>query len=99
MVTVTLTTVPDYKRNGVIDLFAALNPSPGEVLHATRKTHTGKDILSFFKWIDAHFPRELDVHVVLDNLSAHKSKPVRDWLALPTQSRWHLHFTPHHHRG
>jgi transposase len=84
----------DYKRNGVIDLFAALNIGTGEVLHTTRKTHTGKDILAFFKWIDAHVPRHLDVHVVLDNLSAHKSKPVRDWLALPNQSRWHLHFTP-----
>ena len=84
----------DYKRNGVIDLFAALNIGTGEILHTTRKTHTGKDILAFFKWIDAHVPRELAVHVILDNLSAHKSEPVRDWLALPAQARWHLHFTP-----
>ena len=84
----------DYKRNGVIDLFAALNVGTGEVLHTTRKTHAGKDILTFFKWIDAHVPRDLDVHVVLDNLSAHKSEPVRTWLALPAQARWHLHFTP-----
>lgn len=84
----------DYKRNGVIDLFAALNIGTGEVLHTTRKTHAGKDILAFFKWINAHVPQDLDVHVVLDNLSAHKSEPVREWLALPAQSRWHLHFTP-----
>ena len=84
----------DYNRNGVIDLFAALNIGTGEVLHATRKTHTGKDILAVFKWIDAHVPRELAVHVILDNLSAHKSEPVRDRLALPAQARWHLHFTP-----
>ena len=36
----------------------------------------------------------LDVHVVLDNLSAHKSEPVRKWLAHPQRARWHLHFTP-----
>lgn len=84
----------DYKRNGTTDLFAALNIASGEVLHQTRKTHTGADVLSFFKWIDLHTPRHLEVHVVLDNLSAHKAKEVREWLAKPAQARWHLHFTP-----
>ena len=51
-------------------------------------------MLAFFKWIDLHTPRELDVHIVLDNLSAHKSEPVRTWLAHPRRERWHLHFTP-----
>ena len=77
-----------------MDLFAALNVATGEVLHQTRKRHTGRDVLAFFKWIDLHTPRHLDVHVVLDNLSAHKSQPVRDWLAHPKRKRWHLHFTP-----
>lgn len=84
----------DYKRNGTTDLFAALNVGTGEVLYDTRKTHTGQDVLAFFKWIDLHVPRHLEVHVVLDNLSAHKSEPVRRWLAKPAQKRWHLHFTP-----
>ena len=84
----------DYRRNGTVDLFAALNVATGEVLHQTRKRHTGRDVLAFFKWIDLHTPRHLDVHVVLDNLSAHKSQPVRDWLAHPKRRRWHLHFTP-----
>ena len=39
----------DYKRNGTIDLFAALNVGTGEVLHLTRKQHTAKDVLAFFK--------------------------------------------------
>jgi transposase len=84
----------DYKRNGTVDLFAALNIATGEVLHHTRKRHTGNDVLAFFKWIDAHVPRELDVHVVLDNLSEHSSPPVTEWLAHPKRERWHLHFTP-----
>ena len=84
----------DYKRNGTIDLFAALNVATGEVLHRTRKRHAGDDVLAFFRWIDLHVDRELDVHVVLDNLSAHKSAPVREWLAHPKRARWHLHFTP-----
>ena len=84
----------DYKRNGTIDLFAALNVATGEVLHQTRRRHTGRDVLAFFKWIDLHTPRHLDVHIVLDNLSAHKSQPVRQWLDHPRRKRWHLHFTP-----
>jgi transposase len=59
-----------------------------------RRTHTGADVLSFFKWIDAHVAGGLKVHVVLDNLSAHKCEPVQKWLAHPKRKRWHLHFTP-----
>jgi len=84
----------DYKRNGTIDLFAAMNIATGEVLHDTRRRHAGSDVLAFFKLIDLHVPRHLDVHVVLDNLSAHKSEPVRTWLTDPKRARWHLHFTP-----
>ena len=84
----------DYKRNGTTDLFAAMNVATGEVLHQTRKRHTGQDVLAFFKWLDLHVEAGLDVHVVLDNLSAHKSEPVKKWLADPKRARWHLHFTP-----
>ena len=84
----------DYRRHGTTDLFAALDVATGEVLHQTRQRHTGRDVLAFFKWIDLHTPRHLDVHIVLDNLSAHKSEPVRTWLAHPRRKRWHLHFTP-----
>jgi len=84
----------DYKRNGTIDLFAALNIETGEVLYQTRKKHASVDVLAFFKWIDLHVDRDLDVHVVLDNLSAHKASPVADWLAHPKRARWHLHYTP-----
>ena len=84
----------DYKRNGTVDLFAAMNLATGEVLHDTRRRHAGGDVLAFFRWIDVHVERHLDVHVVLDNLSAHKSAPVREWLAHPKRARWHLHFTP-----
>ena len=84
----------DYKRNGTIDLFAALNVATGEVITHTRKGHTAADVLAFFKQIDRAVPRHLQIHVVLDNLSAHKAPAIRDWLAEPRQKRWHLHFTP-----
>jgi transposase len=84
----------DYKRHGTTDLFAALNIASGEVLHDFRESHAGADVLAFFKRIDKTVPRALDVHVVLDNLSAHKAPEVQAWLAKPRQKRWHLHFTP-----
>jgi len=84
----------DYKRNGTTDLFAALNVATGEVLYDCRKTHTGADVLAFFKLIDLHVPADLEVHVVLDNLSAHMGPEVTTWLDHPKRARWHLHFTP-----
>ena len=84
----------DYKRNGTIDLFAAMNVGTGEVLTELRKGHTGADVLRFFKQIDASVPPDLDVHVILDNLSAHKTPEIQKWLAHKDRQRWHLHFTP-----
>jgi transposase len=84
----------DYKRHGTTDLFAAMNVVTGEVLYDTRRRHTANDVLRFFKLIDLHVDKGLDIHVVLDNLSAHKAPPVAEWLAHPKRARWHLHFTP-----
>ena len=84
----------DYKRNGTTDLFAALNIATGEVITQCRKRHTAGDVLAFFKKIDKSVPRRLDIHVVLDNLSAHMAPEITDWLDDPKRNRWHLHFTP-----
>ena len=84
----------DYKRNGTTDLFAAMNIATGEVLTHCQKGHTAKDVLRFFKQIDATVPRGLAVHVVLDNLSAHQAPDIQAWLAHKDRRRWHLHFTP-----
>ena len=71
-----------------------MNLGTSEIIHDTRKAHTGKDVLSFFKLIDVHVPRQLEIHVVLDNLSAHNAPEVTKWLAHPRRDRWHLHFIP-----
>ena len=84
----------DYKRNGTIDVFAAMNIATGEVLTGLNKGHTGSDILRFFKQIDATVPRGLGIHVVLVNLSAHSTPEIKKWLAHKERRRWHLHFTP-----
>jgi transposase len=84
----------DYKRNGTIDLFAAMNIATGEVLTDFHKGHAGGDVLRFFKQIDKSVPRGLGVHVVLDNLSAHSTPEIMAWLGHRDRRRWHLHFTP-----
>jgi transposase len=84
----------DYKRNGTVDLFAAMNIATGQVVTDCQKGHAAKDVLRFFKQIDAAVPRGLAVHVVLDNLSAHSAPEVIRWLSHRDRRRWHLHFTP-----
>lgn len=84
----------DYKRHGTTDLFAAMNVGTGEVLYDMKKSHKATDVLAFFKLIDLHVDKDLDIHVVLDNLSAHKAEPIAKWLEHPKRARWHLHFTP-----
>ena len=84
----------DYRRHGTTDVFAALNVATGEVLYDCKKGHSAEEVLRFFKLIDIHVSAHLDIHVVLDNLSAHTAPPVAKWLAHPRRARWHLHFTP-----
>ena len=88
------TTTHDYKRHGTTDLFAAMNVATGQVLYDTKTRHSSNEVLHFFRFIDLHVLRELEVHVVLDNLSAHKAESAAKWLAHPKRARWHLHFTP-----
>jgi len=71
-----------------------LNVGTGEVLWSCRDKHTAKDVLAFFKVIDANVPADLDIHMIIDNLASHQAPPVADWLAHPKRARWHLHFTP-----
>lgn len=82
----------DYKRNGIIDLFAALNLATGEVIHHLRPQHRAVEFRKFLDAIDNAVPSHLDVHVVLDNSSTHKTPAIHTWLL--RHPRFHLHFTP-----
>ncbi len=82
----------NYIRHGTLDLFAALNVATGQVIAKTKKQHRASDFVSFLRDIDRHVEPELAVHVVLDNLSAHKAPVVKRWLA--RHPRFHFHFTP-----
>lgn len=82
----------DYQRNGTLDLFAALNIATGTVITDLRKSHTAADFITFLGKIDREVPDDLDVHVILDNLSTHKTPAVHEWLL--RHPRFHFHFTP-----
>ena len=81
----------DYKRHGVIDLFAALEIATGKVTHDLRKKHTSADFLSFMKKVTRRH-RKRQLHVVLDNSATHGTAEVREWLA--DNPRVHFHYTP-----
>ncbi|MGI0055709.1 MAG: IS630 family transposase [Thermoplasmata archaeon] len=82
----------DYRRNGRMDLFAALNVLEGKVIGECYKRHRAKEFLSFLRTIDRSTPPELDLHLVLDNLSVHKTPEVKEWTL--RHPRFHFHFVP-----
>jgi transposase len=82
----------DYKRYGTTTLFAALNMLDGKVIGECLPRHRGKEFIGFLKKLDEQTPPDLDLHLIVDNYSTHKSPPVKRWLK--RHPRFHLHFTP-----
>jgi transposase len=82
----------DYRRHGTTTLFAALDVATGNVIGATHRRHRSVELRKFLDLIDASVPAELDVHLVMDNYSTHKSPLIKNWLA--KRPRYHVHFTP-----
>jgi transposase len=82
----------DYVRHGVTDLFAALNLATGQVVHQTRPQHRAIEFRKFLDTINNAVPDGLDVHVVLDNSSTHKTPAIHRWLL--RHPRFTFHFTP-----
>jgi transposase len=82
----------DYQRNGTCDLFAALEVATGKVITHIRPRHTSADFVAFLNKVNRGVPQGLDVHVILDNLSTHKTPTVQRWLL--RHRRFHFHFTP-----
>jgi transposase len=82
----------DYKRNGTTSLYAAFDILTGEVMGRVTKRHRAKEFLDFLRQIERSTPKELDLHIILDNSSTHKTAEVQNWLA--GHPRISLHFTP-----
>ena len=84
----------DYIRHGTTDLFAALDTKTGTVLGKCYARHRAREFKLFLNEIDAAVPDSQDVHLVLDNLSTHKTPEIKRWLV--RHPRFHVHFTPTH---
>jgi transposase len=82
----------DYKRHGTTSLFAALDVKIGTIIGKCMPRHRAADFRRFLDMVEKNVPADLDVHVVMDNASSHKTKLIHDWFA--KRLRWHVHFTP-----
>ncbi len=82
----------EYVRHGTLSLYAALEVGSGHVEGMAAARHTSADFLAFLDRVVATQPKRREIHFILDNLSAHKTREVRAWLA--AHPRVHLHYTP-----
>lgn len=81
----------DYKRHGVVDLYAALEVATGKVTHKVTDGHTAIDFLGFMKKIVRAYPDQ-ELHVILDNSSTHGTPEIQTWLS--DHPDVHFHYTP-----
>jgi|SRR5579883_455249 len=82
----------DYKRAGTSSLYAALDIASGKVIGSLHARHRAIEFKKFLQRLDSEVPAELEVHLILDNASTHKTPAIRNWLA--AHPRFVLHFTP-----
>jgi transposase len=82
----------DDVRHGTSSLYAALDLASGQVIGSLHARHRATEFLAFLRKIDAEVPADLDVHLVLDNASTHKTPAVKRWLT--AHPRFVMHFTP-----
>jgi transposase len=82
----------DYKRHGTSSLYAALDISTGQVIGQLHSRHRAIEFKQFLQTLEREVPADLDVHVILDNSSTHKTPAIRKWLT--AHPRFVLHFTP-----
>src|ERR671913_1412044 len=82
----------EYYRHGTLSLYAALNTQTGEVVGRTAPRHTSAEFVGCLQTVVDTQPRRRELHIIVDNLSAHKTQQVRTFLV--THPSVHLHYTP-----
>ena len=82
----------DYKRHGTTTLFAALDVARGKVIGTCMPRHRAVAFRKFLDEVEKNVPDDLDIHVIMDNASSHKTQLIGDWFA--KRPRWHRHYTP-----
>jgi transposase len=82
----------DYKRNGTTTLFAALELLEGKLIGTCMQRHRQQEWITFLKLIDQETPKELELHLIVDNYATHKTSATQRWLK--RHPRFHIHLTP-----
>lgn len=82
----------DYARHGTTTLFAAMDTATGHVIGKCYRRHRATEFRKFLDEIDRQVPENLDVHLILDNYSTHKTASIKRWFV--KRARFHVHFTP-----
>jgi len=83
----------DYKRNGTVQLYAALEVHAGHVVPRIEDRHRSREFIAFMNQLLRAYPKG-EIHVILDNVITHRSKEVQQWHAKPTHRRVVFHFIP-----
>lgn len=86
------TQTPTYSRHGTTTLFAAMNMGSGEVVYTFHPQHRHEEWIPFLASIEAHTPPGQQIHLIIDNYSAHKHAAVLAWLQ--ERPHFHIHYTP-----
>src|SRR5438876_3397741 len=82
----------EYSHHGTLSLYAALNAKTGEVIGKTAERHTSEEFVAFLSDVLAHHSKGREIHIIADNLSAHKTKRVAEFLA--RHQNVSIHYTP-----
>ena len=82
----------DYARHGITSLFAALDVATGRVIGKCYRRHRSAEFRRFLDRVESEVPKELEVHVIMDNYATHKTQQIRNWFA--KRPNWHVHLTP-----
>jgi transposase len=82
----------DYRRAGTSSLYAALDLTTGKVIGRLHARHRAIEFKQFLQTLDREVPADLEVHLVLDNSSTHKTPAIHKWLL--AHPRFVVHFTP-----
>src|SRR3984885_4355105 len=86
----------EYKRHGTLSLLAGIDLLTGKVHACVEERHRSREYLSFLKRLDAAYPTDTAIKLILDNHSAHISKETNAWLATQPEGRFSFVFTPKH---
>jgi transposase len=86
----------EYKRHGTVSLLAGIDLVSGKVHALVKDRHRSREFIEFLKLLDAAYPAETAIKLILDNHSAHISKETTAWIAQQPAHRFELTFTPTH---